>query len=752
MERKALRDLSAAESTLKRTLNDLAIRSHRIFANGLVAFGGYLILSLVFFARAMKGHLFDYYVGRDTDPSLYMWSIAWWPYVVHHHAHPFLTKLIWAPYGLNLAWVTCLPLLGIVAMPLTTTLGALATYNVIALLVPPLVAFAAFLLCRRLTGSFLPAVLGGFLFGFSPYVIGQLLSHLNLILIFPIPLAACLVVRRIQENLSRNRFVALLTLVLAMQFLLVLEPFAVATFVGGVTLLTAWRMSSGEDRRRVLRPIPEVGAAYVFTAILMSPYIYFFFASGFPRRPLWPSSAYSADLLNFVIPTSANGIGNLAALRKISTAFPGNIFEQGACLGFPLLAITAIWSRRHRGEFIQKLLLATIALSCILAVGPFLQIAGHPVFPMPWLLIEKLPVLRSALPVRLVMFAFLALAVIFSMWLSDPLTGSTEKVIGTLATLIMLMPNPSASFWATRATLPAFFRDGSSARLLTADDVVLPLPFGQKGMSMLWQAASGMNFKMASGLTGLQPIEIRRWPMVNVFFGSPDVPEPDLQLKAFIANVGITAIIVDASDSRAPQWKRMLSSLDIVPLEVAGVLLYRIPGDALMAYRGMNAIDLEQRADRARFEILISATDRYLASGADAGKLDVPALEAAGLFPNGWNFDPTPGAYRDIWSGRIDGKIAIGVIGSESGLKPIINSYGAAADEILFPYPRRWSRRESSRTFNDLFAPEVWGSTSGESLQLMILEFDHQHLRQLAARIASEPSLSLAASPREASR
>ena len=82
---------------------------------------------------------------------------------------------------------------------------------------------------------------------------------------------------------------------------------------------------------------------------------------------------------------------------------------------------------------------------------------------------------------------------------------------------------------------------------------------------MLWQAASGMNFRMASGLTGFQPIEIRRWPVVNVFFGSRDLPEPELQLKAFIANLGITAIVVDASDPRAPQWKQLLSSLELTP-------------------------------------------------------------------------------------------------------------------------------------------------------------------------------------------
>ncbi len=718
----------------------------------LIAIPAYLALSLIFFARMLPGHLFDSYVGRDTDPSLYMWSIAWWPYVLHHHAHPFLTRLIWAPQGINLAWVTCLPLLGIVAMPLTTTLGPLATFNLIIVMLPALAALTAFLLCRRLSGAFAAALLGGFLFGFSPFVLGQILSHLNQLLIFPVPLAVYLAVRRVQEDLSRNRFVVLLTLVLSMQFLLVLEPFAVMTFLAALTLLIGLRIGSGEDRRRIARLVPEIAAAYAFTALLMSPYIYFFFAYGFPTQPLWPSTIYSADLLNFVIPTSANATGDLAPLERIVAKFPGNIFEQGACIGIPLFAIAIVWIRRHRGELLPKLLLATVAVSCILALGPYLQIAGHPLLPMPWLVVEKLPLIKSAVPARLVMYAFLALAVIFTMWLCDPLTGPAEKAIGTLATLIMLMPSPAASFWASRAPLPAFFRDGSSNRLLTSDDIVLPLPFGQKGMSMLWQAASGMNFRMASGLTGFQPIEIRRWPVVNVFFGSRDLPEPELQLKAFIANLGITAIVVDASDPRAPQWKQLLSILNLSPEEIAGVLLYRIPRDALDAYRGMNAIELEQRADRVRFEALISAADQYFAHGGGAAKLNLAALQSAGLFPAGWTFDPEPSAYRDIWAGQIDGKIGIGVIGSASGLKPIIDSYGAEAEKIYFPYPRLWPPNGARTFIRDLFAPEIFGSTSGESIQLMVMEFDPSHLRQVAERVSSQPSLSLAAAPPEASR
>jgi hypothetical protein len=214
----------------------------------------YLALSLIFFARLLPGHLTDYYIGRDTDPSLYIWSLAWWPYVFQHHVHPFFTKLIWAPYGTNLAWVTCLPLLGFLAMPFTTALGPLATFNLVILILPPLAAFSAFLLCRTLSNSFLAALIAGFIFGFSPYALGQFLSHLNQLLIFPLPLAVYLAVRRFQNKLGRARFVFLLTLVLSIQFLLVLEPFATMTFAGGIVLLVALTVATSANTYFSLRP------------------------------------------------------------------------------------------------------------------------------------------------------------------------------------------------------------------------------------------------------------------------------------------------------------------------------------------------------------------------------------------------------------------------------------------------------------------------------------------------------------------
>ena len=183
--------------------------------------------------------------------------------------------------------------------------------------------------------------------------------------------------------------------------------------------------------------------------------------------------------------------------------------------------------------------------------------------------------------------------------------------------------------------------------------------------------------------------------------GSLDLPEPDLQLKAFIANLGITAIVVDADDKRAVQWRQLLSSLDVAPQEIGGVVLYRIAPYALKTYRATNAINLEQRADRARFDALISATDRYFASGGDSAKLNVPNLEAAGLerYVLSGIARPLVGPVRcspvSVWSAfAVTQRIELRPCGRPPNSKPINQrGHGAGSD----PGPRPSSSTHTRR-------------------------------------------------------
>ena len=198
----------------------------------------YLLAAALLLARGLVAHP-GYYIGRDTDPPQTMWFFNWWRFALAHGLNPFITDWVWAPLGINLTWTTCQPLLSILSIPLQLTLDEPATYNLVVALALPLAAFCAFLLCHRVTGAFWPSVVGGYLFGFSPYMLGQVLTHLDLVSVWPVPLIALLTLRRLDGEISARRFTILLAALLAILFLSFPELFATVTIVSGFSLILA---------------------------------------------------------------------------------------------------------------------------------------------------------------------------------------------------------------------------------------------------------------------------------------------------------------------------------------------------------------------------------------------------------------------------------------------------------------------------------------------------------------------------------
>src|SRR5207247_2135314 len=146
--------------------------------------------------------------------------------------------------------------------------------------------FAAFVLCRRVTGAFWPALAGGWIFGFSTYQLGHLGLHVNLELAFLIPLAVYLVLRRVDGDLSPARFVTSLTVVLVFQFLTSTELFATLALFGAVTFGLAMALIPAARRRHLLDAAKLTGLSLVLAAIVVSPYLWYALAHGVPRRDL----------------------------------------------------------------------------------------------------------------------------------------------------------------------------------------------------------------------------------------------------------------------------------------------------------------------------------------------------------------------------------------------------------------------------------------------------------------------------------
>jgi len=279
----------------------------------LRAFTFYLTLSIVFFGRALFGHLSDLYFGIGVDPGLMMWSLVWWPHALANGLNPLLTKAIWAPSGFNFAWGTSIPFASILASPLTSTLGSVASYNILCVLSLPINAFCAFLLCRYITRDDIASLLCGYIFGFSAFMLGQLIcGHLHMLLAFPVPLCVYLALRRIGDEITARNFTFLLSAILLMEFLLSLEVFATMTMLGAFALFLAWTFSPDRAGHEIPRLFPPILCAYGITLIVVSPYLYYFFVYRLHIMGRYIPPAFSAYPSNFLVPTPINQLGRLA--------------------------------------------------------------------------------------------------------------------------------------------------------------------------------------------------------------------------------------------------------------------------------------------------------------------------------------------------------------------------------------------------------------------------------------------------------
>ena len=84
----------------------------------------YGYISFWYFGQPVWGHLASRYVGVGTDPTnISMWALAWWPWALGHLTNPIFSTYLWAPTGVNLAWVTSIPLPSLLLLPVTAWAG-----------------------------------------------------------------------------------------------------------------------------------------------------------------------------------------------------------------------------------------------------------------------------------------------------------------------------------------------------------------------------------------------------------------------------------------------------------------------------------------------------------------------------------------------------------------------------------------------------------------------------------------------------
>jgi len=146
-------------------------------------------------------------------------------------------------------------------------------------------------------------------------------------------------------------------------------------------------------------------------------------------------------------------------------------------------------------------------------LGPRLHIAGFLQYvPLPWSLAERLPLIRSAMPIRFTMYVALAASVAAALYLAAPGIGRWRLWRFALAGIVCLSLVPDVRFYGWRRwPVQPFFTPQNVLQKLGNMPNVLVLPAGWLSPSLAWQLNAGMRFTQTVGFVGFSPYSERAW-------------------------------------------------------------------------------------------------------------------------------------------------------------------------------------------------------------------------------------------------
>ncbi|HVN63393.1 MAG TPA: hypothetical protein VMT58_02055, partial [Candidatus Binataceae bacterium] len=173
-----------------------------------------------------------------------------------------------------------------------------------------------------------------------------------------------------------------------------------------------------------------------------------------------------------------------------------------------------------------------------------------------------------------------------------------------------------------------------------------------------------------------------------------------------------------------PAFKEALAPLGDYEM-TGGIALYKVAPQIISAYRDLPGAALEARAVSLRFDSILEASAKFLATGHDASNLSPLELLNAKLLPATWRVDAAPDAYSDWTAVRLSNdKLAVAVTGTYDALRPLIDRYLRTTAKVYCPAPRLWTPKEMP-------IREKWVP--------LVIEFDRAGLAAAAAQLKSSP-------------
>lgn len=544
-----------------------------------------------------------------------VWFLAWAAHALSHGVNPFFTNDINYPHGVNLAVNTTMPLLGVIAAPVTWLRGAVAAYNVMMRLAFATSATSMLFVTRRFTRGWLGPFLAGLLYGFSPYMVGEGNGHLFLTFV-PLPPLLFLAVYELccRQAARPRRWGIVLGLLAAAQYFISLEVLASTAICCAIGLVVAVVLRPAAARGRAVHALAGLGwALVVFAPIVAYPTYYFLHGPQHvtgPPQSVAALAPYRVDLFGPIVPTIEQRIGPASLVARGTAYAAGNIGENGIYLGIPLLLLLLVLLVRFR----RDLLLATVAVvglvAFVLSLGSPLMVDNHDTgIPLPFALLTRFPPLEGLLAARFSLYVQLAASFVLAVGV-DRLLGDARGVgprhvrtlgTGLLAAAVLVPLVPRLPYSSAPTAVPAYF-SSLQARRIPDGGVVLTYPYDYSPYNdgMLWEALSGFRFKIIGGeatrpgpdgtgtsaVDPLAPTELQNLFRAGLRGSASPVPAPPVtglglaRVREFFPRWHVGTVVVDPVGADPGLVVRYLTvALRRPPVQTGGVdVWYRVSG------------------------------------------------------------------------------------------------------------------------------------------------------------------------------
>jgi hypothetical protein len=532
--------------------------------------------------------------NHTNDPMQMMWFLEWVPRAVLHGHNPFHTNAIFYPEGVSLTWNTFVPTLGILAAPVTLTLGAAVGFACLMTLGPPLTALTGFWWLRRHTERPAAAAVGALLLAFNPFVVGHMLGHLNLVFLPLIPLILMLA----EDLLWRRprpmaRTAVYLGLTAGAQLGISEEVLLIVIIEAALGLAVAIFVMPGRTGQALVASWRGIALAVGVFLAVSAPLL---ISQLFLARPLIvPTQRFRAVPGDYLYSLHRQWL--VPSGRHHS--YLGGA-EGGVYLGWAVIAILVVGVALTLRDRRVRVMAAVLAVSVLLTFGT----NGLDLDWLPWRLLAKVPAVESILPSRFALGSFLVIAWLIAQWLDRLLAAAPGHdgrpspaparavrraaalaVVGAL--VLTFLPRPVG---ATRLPAHVAFFGSATERSLLAEGspiLLLPAPWFGDASGMYYQQLDDFRFSVPTGYaltsdTGNDPrAQLLRRFVIRAQTGGREPVGPAVSVadaRAAAHAIGLRAVVVVLNSPTAAQSMALATSLTQRPADLIGdeVAIWRL--------------------------------------------------------------------------------------------------------------------------------------------------------------------------------